>query len=91
MKGRPFLDTIAEVADDPDFSIQTLERRSLQSTGLTPRELIRIYRFVRARKLYRPGISFAGLALAGGFADQAHMSLKIRHIVGSFAVFPLKV
>jgi len=83
LKGRPFLDTIAEIADDQGFSIRTLERRSLQSTGLTPRELIRIYRFVRARKLYRPGISFAELALAGGFADQAHMSREFRRIAGT--------
>lgn len=78
----PSLDAIAEVADDQGYSLRTLERRTHEFTGLAPRELLRIYRFIRARKLYRKSIPLADLALLAGFADQAHMSREFRRIVG---------
>ncbi|MEV0233512.1 helix-turn-helix transcriptional regulator [Nonomuraea sp. NPDC050786] len=74
--------TVGEVAWDLGFSERQLHRRSLASFGYAPKTLQRIVRFQRALTLARAGVPLAEVALAAGYADQAHLSHDVKRLSG---------
>ncbi|GAA3216544.1 helix-turn-helix transcriptional regulator [Nonomuraea helvata] len=74
--------TVAEVAWDLGFSERQLHRRSLTSFGYAPKTLQRIVRFQRALALARAGVPLAEVAVAAGYADQAHLSHDVKRLSG---------
>ena len=79
---------VAEVAARVGWSERHLAERFRTETGLRPKEAARVVRFDRARRVLaaragsgRP-LDLAGLAVAGGFADQAHLTREWRAFSG---------
>lgn len=66
------------------LSRRHLERRFLEAVGLTPKRLCRIVRFSRAfsRLDGCGGRDWAAIALACGYADQAHLIRECRFFTG---------
>jgi AraC-like DNA-binding protein len=64
------------------WSARTLERRFLDALGVTPKQHLRYLRFEEALAAVRRGERLAELALAAGYADQAHFSREFRRFVG---------
>ncbi|MGY1837321.1 helix-turn-helix domain-containing protein [Blastococcus sp. SYSU DS0510] len=79
---------VSQVADRVGWSTRHLEQRFRAETGLGPKEAARVVRFDRARRgLARRasrGLSpdLAGLAVATGFSDQAHLTREWRAFSG---------
>ncbi|MFC7644350.1 helix-turn-helix domain-containing protein [Streptosporangium lutulentum] len=59
-----------------------LHRRSLRSFGYGPKMLQRVVRFQRALRLARLGVTPAEVAVASGYADQAHLANEVRRLAG---------
>jgi len=78
--GRP----VTGMAERAGLSQRQLLRRCLPAFGYGPKTLARILRAQRAlalaRSARRPG--FAEVAVAAGYADQAHLSREIRALTG---------
>ena len=64
------------------LSERSLRRRCHEAFGYGPKRLDRILRFQRFLSLARrvPGAELAALALAAGYADQAHLSREVRRL-----------
>lgn len=66
-----------------------LERRFRAAVGLTPKVLCRVVRLqhvlARVSAARRPDtrVDWAGLALEGGYCDQAHLAREVRALVGT--------
>jgi transcriptional regulator GlxA family with amidase domain len=76
---------LAVVAQRLGVSTRTVERRVLDSTGLSPRELRRLLRFRRAFRMLdgsSPG-KWTGVAARAGYFDQAHMIRDFRQFAGA--------
>ena len=79
---------VEEVASRVGWSSRHLGERFRAETGLTPKEAARVARFSRARRLLTTRVStgrpadLAALALACGFADQAHLTREWRALSG---------
>lgn len=79
---------VAEVAARVGWSSRHLEQRFRAETGLGPKEAARVARFDRARRALAgraatgAPLDLAGLAVATGFADQAHLSREWRAFSG---------
>jgi AraC-like DNA-binding protein len=79
---------IAQVADRVGWSTRHLEQRFRAETGLGPKEAARVVRFDRARRALARRAShdlapdLAGLAVATGFSDQAHLTREWRAFSG---------
>lgn len=72
------------VAEQVGLSPRELHRRVRAQAGLGPKAVQRIARFQRAfAALRRPGADLATVALAAGYADQAHMSHDVRRLAGA--------
>ncbi|SEL23306.1 Helix-turn-helix domain-containing protein [Blastococcus sp. DSM 46786] len=71
---------VAQVAARVGWSTRYLERRFRAETGLGPKEAARVVRFDAARRALAARVSrglppdLAGLAVAAGFSDQAHLT-----------------
>ena len=67
-----------------ELSERSLRRRCHEAFGYGPKRLDRILRFQRfldlARRARAPGAELAALALAAGYADQAHLSREVRRL-----------
>jgi AraC-like DNA-binding protein len=74
--------TVGEVAWTLGFSERQLLRRSLASFGYGPKVLQRVVRFQRALKLARAGVAPAEVAVASGYADQAHLANEVKRLSG---------
>ena len=59
-----------------------LHRRCLAAFGYGPKTLARILRMNRAVDLARAGTPFATVAVAAGYADQAHLARDVRALAG---------
>lgn len=72
------------LATQTGYSVRQLERRFLQSTGLSPKRLTRIFRLQRLVQHLETGsaANLTTLAHALGYADQAHMSRDFKQLVG---------
>jgi AraC-like DNA-binding protein len=74
--------SVGEVAWDLGFGERQLHRRSLRSFGYGPKVLQRVVRFQRALRLARLGVAPAEVAVASGYADQAHLANEVRRLAG---------
>jgi AraC-like DNA-binding protein len=77
--GRPRA-RVASVAAELGLSTRQLQRRVAQAVGYGPKTLARVLRFQRLRAL--PPAPLIDLALAAGYADQAHMTAEVTALAG---------
>jgi AraC-like DNA-binding protein len=73
---------VTGIAERCGLSPRQLQRRSNTAFGYAPKTLARIFRMQRAVKLARGGSSFATVAAAAGYADQAHLAREVRALAG---------
>ncbi len=75
---------IRDIASEIGWSERHLSRRVVAETGAAPKTIARILRFEAARRLSaRCGsLGWAELALAAGYADQAHLIREFRTLGG---------
>ncbi|MGK5640854.1 helix-turn-helix domain-containing protein [Streptomyces sp. URMC 126] len=59
-----------------------VHRRSLRAFGYGPKTLARVLRANRALESARAGVRFADVAVACGYADQAHLAREVRRLTG---------
>ncbi len=77
--------SVAAAARDVGWSVRLLEKRFRAHVGLTPKQVARVARFTRARRLLAaggPDGSVAAVAAAAGYADQPHLSREFRDLAG---------
>jgi AraC-like DNA-binding protein len=74
--------TLDELTDEVGLSKFHLLRLFRDEVGTTPHAYHLHVRISRARQMLDEGISAAEVALACGFADQAHFTRCFKHIVG---------
>ncbi|GII05946.1 helix-turn-helix domain-containing protein [Planobispora takensis] len=74
--------SVGEVAWDLGLGERQLHRRCVRAFGYGPKVLQRVVRFQRALRLAGTGLRLAEVALASGYADQAHMSNEVRRLAG---------
>lgn len=75
--------SVAQVADAVGLSERHLLRRSLVAFGYGPKMLARILRLSRAMDLARAGGAHVDIAVAAGYADQAHLARDVRSLSGT--------
>ena len=74
---------IRELAQQVGWSHRHLVGRFREQVGLAPKSVARVLRLQRSLVLLeRSGESLAGVALAAGFCDQAHMNREFRALAG---------
>ncbi|MGY1848131.1 MULTISPECIES: helix-turn-helix domain-containing protein [unclassified Blastococcus] len=79
---------VSQLAARVGWSTRHLEQRFRAETGLGPKEAARVVRFDRARRALAGRVSrglppdLAGLAVAAGFSDQAHLTREWRAFSG---------
>lgn len=74
--------TAAQTADRLGYSARQLQRQTRAAFGYGPRRLARVLRIARLTRVVDSGQSWADLAHAAGFSDQAHLSREVRDLVG---------
>lgn len=75
--------SVAELAKETGLSESWFSRAFKQSIGVSPKRWICEYRVAAAQNLIRTAdLPLSEIALAIGFADQAHLSRAFRQIVG---------
>jgi len=65
-----------------DLSLRSVQRRFLQSTGLTQSYLRRIERARKAAALLQQGVSILDTIDQVGYFDQPHLTRSLKHFVG---------
>ncbi|MGH7912993.1 MAG: helix-turn-helix domain-containing protein [Candidatus Dormibacteraceae bacterium] len=82
--GDPSLRRVDEVARRHRLSVRTVQRLFNEQVGATPKWVIRRYRLLEAAERAGKGeeVSWAELALALGYSDQAHLTREFRVMVG---------
>ena len=72
--------TVAALAKELGVSPRHLHRRFVADVGVSPKHLERLARFARAwrQTVMGPPLTWADLALANGYADQAHLVREFR-------------
>lgn len=77
-------DTVGAVVADSGYSHRYVVRTFAQAVGLKPKTYGRLRRFDRAlaRHTAEPGTSWADIAAAEGYTDQAHLSREFRAFAG---------
>ncbi|XXF75350.1 AraC family transcriptional regulator [Myxococcaceae bacterium GXIMD 01537] len=75
---------VSSLARTLGMSERTLHRVVLDEAGVPPKLLARVLRFQRALSLLRSGAGedLSAVALACGYADQAHLSREVRDLAG---------
>ncbi|WP_171167069.1 helix-turn-helix transcriptional regulator [Streptomyces sp. I05A-00742] len=73
---------VAVLADRLGLSERQVHRRALRAFGYGPKTLARVLRANRALELARAGVRFADVAVACGYADQAHLAREVRGLTG---------
>jgi AraC-like DNA-binding protein len=71
---------VSDLAKERGVSPRHLHRRFVAEVGVSPKRLERLARFARAWRqvVMGPPITWADLALANGYADQAHLVREFR-------------
>ena len=80
LEENPHRDQIALASSLTGVSIRTIERRFVRSTGRTPTDFVRIYRFLQLKRLVGFDGPGATSALQAGYADQAHMCREVKRM-----------
>ncbi len=65
-----------------DLSLRSVQRRFLQATGLTQSSIRQIERARYATLLLQQGISILDTVEQAGYADQAHLTRALKHLIG---------
>ncbi len=75
---------LADLCERAGVGPRTLQRMFLQYAGVSPTWVIRRYRLLEAAELVREGkpVSWADVAAALGYADQAHLTRDFRAAIG---------
>jgi AraC-like DNA-binding protein len=73
---------VADTARAVGLSERQLHRRCLTAFGYGPKTLAGILRMRRAVELARAGTPFAAVAVAAGYADQAHLARDVKKLAG---------
>jgi AraC-like DNA-binding protein len=74
--------SVAEVARELEWNERRLHRHSLAVFGYGAKTLARILRMTRALDAARTGRPLAEVAVATGYADQAHLTREVRALAG---------
>ncbi|NEA57323.1 helix-turn-helix domain-containing protein [Streptomyces sp. SID13666] len=74
--------SVAAAAEAAGLGERQLYRRSLAAFGYGPKTLARVLRLQRALELARRGTPFAEVAVAAGYADQAHLAREVKALAG---------
>ncbi|HET9395908.1 MAG TPA: helix-turn-helix domain-containing protein, partial [Nitrospiraceae bacterium] len=79
-----YTQTVSEVTKTSGYSHRRFIALFQQSVGLTPKLYCRVLRFQQAlqRLASEPEMSFAQIALAAGYSDQAHFTRDFREFAG---------
>lgn len=73
---------VDEVARRVGWSRRTLAARFADEYGLGPKQVARVARFVRARRLAEAGVRLADVAARTGYSDQSHLTREWADIAG---------
>jgi AraC-like DNA-binding protein len=73
---------VEALADEVGWSRKRLWSRFRAQLGVSPKRVARLVRFDRAVHLLAAGHAPAGVATAGGYADQSHMHREVREFAG---------
>lgn len=65
-----------------DLSLRSVQRRFVQSTGITHGTIRQIERARYATLLLKQGVSIIDTTIEAGYFDQAHLSRSIKHFIG---------
>lgn len=77
------LPSVAELSRRTGLGVRSLQRRFVESLGVSPRQHLRYLRFERARCLLAlQQTSAAEVALAAGYSDQAHFVREFARFAG---------
>jgi AraC-like DNA-binding protein len=84
IQGAAELPTVQELASTIGISSRQLARRFHNVIGMTPKEFVRVNRFIRAAHRLRAGTdsNFTDTAYACGYFDQAHFNHDFREFAG---------
>jgi hypothetical protein len=66
----------------PDFSVRSVQRRFLRSTGLTYNAIRQIERANHALNLLQRGVSILDAVHEAGYADQPHLTRSLKLLMG---------
>jgi hypothetical protein len=77
----PVVDAILQ-GYPPQMSLRTLQRRFLQSTGLTYKAMQQIERARKAATLLEQGVPIIDAAYETGFFDQSHLTNSLKRFIG---------
>lgn len=64
------------------LSPRSVQRAFVRATGLSQRKIAQIERARRAMTLLESGISILDTVVRAGYADQAHLTRSLKHLVG---------
>lgn len=76
----PHRDQITVASSLAGVSTRTVERRFVESTGITPTDFIRVFRFLAFKRSLPGRDPDADFALRVGYSDQAHMCREVKRI-----------
>jgi AraC-like DNA-binding protein len=77
------LPSVAELSRRTGLGVRSLQRRFMESLGVSPRQHLRYLRFERARRLLELRRARAAeVALAAGYSDQAHFVREFARFAG---------
>lgn len=65
-----------------DVSVRTVQRRFKKATGMSANALFQIERSQKALHLLQSDLSLAEVAYEAGYADQAHFTRSLKHLMG---------
>jgi AraC-like DNA-binding protein len=68
--------------ESQDLSPRSIQRRVLQATGLTKSSIWQIERARYATMLLQAGVSIFDTVEQAGYADQAHLTRSLKHLIG---------
>lgn len=74
--------SVREVAWELGLSERHLHRRTVAGFGYAPKTLQRVVRFQQALRLAHSGVAAVDVAVAAGYADQAHLSHDVKRLSG---------
>jgi methylphosphotriester-DNA--protein-cysteine methyltransferase len=66
----------------PDLSVRSIQRKFLQTTGLTHGAISQIDRARRATILLQQGASILDAVYQAGYADQPHLTRSLKYYIG---------
>ncbi len=76
------LNSASDLAQAVGISLRKLQRLFRTHVGLTPKNILNIYRLHEALEDLKTGVPLAEIAAGLGYADQAHFTRAFRKVVG---------